>query len=235
MWLVRVQAALWLETGGWRWALRQGRHARSGFAAHTRLVMCVRACLCVCLPFSSLFLCSDLWPFLCTASCISPPWVPEYSFCSRVSHILPDNCCALQGTSCSCRYEKQIPVHTPPCRAPFSRHRSPLPPLARWIYGLNNQFVLHPRFVNINSALFFLGFFLKKKYRYVSLCTCMETLMDLYEWRQRKKEPTRSWRCGREMARGQTTGRKCPNSLLASNMGMKKFNLFKLNKICFKS
>lgn len=36
----------------------------------------------------------------------------------------------------------------------------------------------------------FLGAFFKK-YRYFSLCTCMETLMDLYEWRQRKKEPTR--------------------------------------------
>lgn len=41
MWLVRVQASLWLEMGGWRRAPWQGRHVRSRFAAHSRLVLCV--------------------------------------------------------------------------------------------------------------------------------------------------------------------------------------------------
>lgn len=199
----------------------------------TRQVGYVCACLCVCLPFSSLFLCSDLWPFLCTASCISPPRVPEYSALeSAISCLIIVVLCRALPVPAGTR--NKFPSTRLHAELPFPAtallcHRLPGEYMA-WTISL---FSAHGLLI-LTVHLFF-GLFLKKKYRYVSLCTCMETLMDLYEWRQRKKEPTRRWRCGREMARGQTTGRKCPYSLLASSMGMKEFNMFKLNKICFKS
>lgn len=76
MWLVRVQAALWLEVGGWRWALWQGRHARSCFAAHTRFVTLV--CV-ITFEFYPFVLTSDLFFFFFnTLPCMLPTHVAEY-------------------------------------------------------------------------------------------------------------------------------------------------------------
>lgn len=91
MWLVRVQAALWLETGGWRRALWQRRHARSGFAAHARLVTCVRVHVS---PF--LFYCRPKTFFMYGLLYFSREFLKTCSALES-SHALPDYCVRSAG------------------------------------------------------------------------------------------------------------------------------------------